>query len=148
MSGKAKLNSFIKALEDANILKFNKNRFNHRLKLQKYVYIANLYGLRANYDYSLYIHGPYSSELADDYYTIEDFSNEEPMQLDRRFINLVNGKTERWLELASTIIMLNKRYPTITREDLIDLAKATKPYASENELRLITLNLKRQSCLS
>jgi len=137
------LANFLKALDEVGILSFNKNRFNHRLKLQKYVYIARNFGFKAPYNYSLYIHGPYSSSLADDYYAIDDFQNEESIELDERFVKLVKDKSEKWLELASTVIMIRKRYVDINRHKLIKLVKTVKPYATTKKLETVIKLLKK-----
>lgn len=62
--------AFIKFLRDNNIMNFNPNNLAHRMKLQKYVFIANFLGLNAPYVYNKYMHGPYSEELAEDYYKL------------------------------------------------------------------------------
>jgi uncharacterized protein YwgA len=130
LSNKERLASFLKALDEVGIICFNKKRFDHRLKLQKYVYIARNLGFKAPYNYSLYIHGPYSSSLADDYYAIDDFKDKNSIELDERFVKLVRDKSEKWLELASTIIMIRKRYVCINRHELIELVQTAKPYAT------------------
>lgn len=137
MSSRRRLASFLKALDDAGILSFDKNRFNHRLKLQKYVYIARNFGFKAPYGYSLYIHGPYASSLADDYYAIGDFQNEDAVELDERFVKLVKNKSEEWLELASTVVMIRKRYAEISRHKLTELVQTAKPHATTEELNEI-----------
>lgn len=137
------LASFLKALDEADILSFNKKRFTHRLKLQKYVYIARNFGFKAPYNFSLYLHGPYSSSLADDYYAIDDFQNEESIELDERFVKLVKNRSEKWLELASTVIMIRKRYANINRHKLIELVKTAKPYASTKKLEAVIRLLKK-----
>lgn len=134
MSNREKLADFLKALYDASIIDFNKKRFNHRLKLQKYVFIAGKFGFKTNYNYSLYIHGPYSSSLADDYYAITDFKDREPLELDSRFVELVKNKSEEWLELASTIMMIKRRYRDIDLNTLFDLVMTVKPFAKKESL--------------
>jgi len=148
LSNRQNLASFLKALDEAGILRFDKNRFTHRLKLQKYVYFARNFGFKAPYSYSLYIHGPYSPSLADDYYGINDFQNKEPIELDERFVNLVRNKSEKWLEFASTIVMIRKRYTDINRHKLIGLVKTAKPYVSTKELNTIIDLLKKYNLFS
>lgn len=52
-----------------------RNDFNFRLKVQKFVFIAKYFGWNHTYKYNLYIRGPYSSALADEYYN-EDILNQ------------------------------------------------------------------------
>jgi hypothetical protein len=47
----------------------------------------------------------------------------------------VKGKSERWLELAATLVMIKERYPDISDEEMIDLVIEdlvieNKPFAS------------------
>lgn len=148
MPDKEKLGAFLKTLDDADIMSFDKSRFKHRLRLQKYVFIARKFGFDMSYNYSLYIHGPYSSNLADDYYRIDNFENKDPAKLDKRFVSLVKNKDDEWLELAATIIMIKERHENISRDKLIDLVKTAKPVANKDELSTIILCLKEYDCLN
>jgi uncharacterized protein YwgA len=138
----------MKTLDDADIIKFDNKYFNHRLKLQKYVYLANCFKFHTTYNYSLYLHGPYSSTLADDYYAIKHFDDKTPLEIDANFLRLVKGKSEEWLELAATIVMIKQRYTHINNEKLIGLVKTAKPYATNNELKVILNQLIRYGCLA
>ena len=42
-------------------------RLENRIKAQKFVYFGKKLGLPLSYDFDLYLYGPYSSKLADDY---------------------------------------------------------------------------------
>ena len=51
------------------------------------------------------------------------------------FFKLVKSKSERWLELAATLVMIKERYPDISDEEMIDLVIEdlvieNKPFAS------------------
>lgn len=138
----------MKTLEDKDILSFNKNLFNNRLKVQKYVFIAKKFGLRLPYNYSLYIRGPYSSSLADDYYEIEDYHSSNALEINEDFFKLVKNKSETWLELAATIIMIRERYQNIADEKLLALVKNAKPHAKKTELRKILSLLRKYNCLN
>jgi uncharacterized protein YwgA len=144
---KERLASFVKALDDYGVITFDKNRFNHRLKMQKYVYIARCFGIRMPYNYSLYIHGPYSPSLADDYYAVGNYQNNVPLDINEKFVKLVKGKSEEWLELAATTIMVRKRYSEMNHNTLIDLVKTAKPWTDSSALRSIVATLERFDCL-
>ena len=140
-----KLASFIKFLEDEGILKFNISNFWHRLKLQKYVYIAGFFGFRHGYKYSMYIRGPYSVELADDYYELSRRSipAEKEIDFDKgNFIDFVKNKDGTWLEIAATALSIRDRYKHATSEEeleniVINLTKRIKPFASERKIKNI-----------
>ena len=42
---------------------FSMNEFSSRFRLQKYVYMAEVFGVDLGYKFSWYIHGPYSPDL-------------------------------------------------------------------------------------
>ena len=65
-----KLVPFMKFLEKEAGFRFDIDKFDSRLKLQKYVFIGKNFKLPVKYHYSIYIRGPYSPTLADDYYEI------------------------------------------------------------------------------
>jgi len=116
---------FIRYLEDSNLLDFNhilsnsNEGFETRFKIQKYVFLAERFGLDNQYRYTMYRYGPYSSNLADDYYSLGEnmelfqTQSEEPLSetFDREnFISLVNDKNTDWLEISSTLIDQNRRF--------------------------------------
>jgi len=137
------LRSFIKYLEDCNIFKFKVNIFNNRLKLQKYVFLARKYGFNLGYSYNLYIHGPYSPQLADDYYALEESAIEpEKITMEEGFIKLIRKKSEWWLELASTVVMVSERYRDMRDEMMVKLVRNSKPFASEGEVEEVISKLR------
>jgi uncharacterized protein YwgA len=93
----------------------------NRLKLQKYVYLAqtclnNDFG----YEYSVYNNGPYSPELANYYYEQLDVNRisadvktrnwNYDNSFIKRFSNLFNDKELEWLVIASTLIDSTKYF--------------------------------------
>ena len=142
------LKSFIKYLEDCNIFKFKVNIFNNRLKLQKYVFLARKYGFNLRYSYNLYIHGPYSPQLADDYYALGESAIEpEKITLDEGFIKLIRKKSEWWLELASTVVTVSERYKGMEDKTIIKLMRNSKPFASEGEIGDVILKLRKANVI-
>lgn len=89
--------------------------FENRFKIQKYVYLARYYGLDMGYVFGMYIHGPYSSELANDYYELAKIGSmaEEylPDSFDENsYFTLIRDKDTEWLEAAATLLSLNTRF--------------------------------------
>jgi len=148
MRDKTKLVRFLKSLKDEGIIDFDKDSFVHRLKLQKYVFIAQKLGFHTNYNYSLYIHGPYSTSLADDYYSIGNFDSEKPTRMKSKFVKITKNKSKKWLELAATIIMIKERHDTINHNKLIDLVKSAKPLADKDYLLDIIRELEKYNCFN
>lgn len=91
--------------------------FANRLKSQKIQYLAQVFGVSPAYNFSLYIYGPYSPDLAHDLFTFHgtsqspDMSDFVPDVLKERFKALsefVKGKTLKQLELVTTVHFLRK----------------------------------------
>ncbi|MGL6299004.1 MAG: hypothetical protein ACRC1M_07555 [Methanobacteriaceae archaeon] len=162
-----KLINFIKFLNNELGFSFNIDIFNHRLKLQKYVFLAKVFGWNHNYDYSLYIRGPYSPELAEDYYKIStkkkvksldilSSSNYSPSnysinELDLNtngFITLVRDKNISYLEVATTMLSLYSAYTTKFKNNIDELIEDTysmKPNVSKNLINKVAYELRDEN---
>jgi len=106
--------------------------FEDRLRLQKYVYLADRYGLKSGYDFDMYLRGPYSPKLAEDYYKPFDVENALPVEFrSQDFIELVAGKDAKWLEIAASAVSVYEynREKGVTREDIVNILKEIKPWA-------------------
>lgn len=98
-----------------NTFGFN-NNFDKRLRLQKAVFLIEQKSHDFDYQFSLYLRGPYSKELARDYYSITDNSyidTDGSLSNDaKKMAEVMFGKDNIWLEIASTIVMFsNKQKP-------------------------------------
>jgi len=113
-----KLLPFMKFLEKEAGFRFAIEKFEHRLMLQKYVFIAKFLGLNLGYLHSMYLRGPYSPALADDYYKLADtyslyggdFTKELKGLNIKKFLKVIEGKDAKWLEIAATILSVYDRY--------------------------------------
>ena len=114
MENKKLLQNFIIILKKNIDFCFDIKKFEDRIKLQKYVFIAKFFGLKHSYKYNMYIRGPYSSNLADDYYELEKNENDPVSDyLDLNiedFSSLVKDKEVEWLESATTMLSLYSNY--------------------------------------
>ena len=121
---------FVKWLEEKRLVDFARvpddsdEGFAARLRIQKYVLIAQHMGLDTKYGYNLYIHGPYSPDLAAEYYrlaenpnTYETESRENlPGQFRQDdFLTTVHGRDVRWLEVATTLIDMHREHHSTER---------------------------------
>jgi len=154
------LGGFVEALRRGLDFEFNVNKFDHRLKLQKLVYLAKVIGVpRLEYNFSLYLRGPYSSELADDYYHLtKDFEvSEKEVKVFindpafKKFVSIVEGKDSLWLEIASTLIELRKVIDTLDKigfikgdkeTALVNLTYSRKPFATKKFIKNVLEELK------
>ncbi len=107
------LSEFVDLLDQNNMITKehitdnNDKGFSNRLRIQKYVFLSKYFGLELPYNYNMHLNGPYSKKLSHDYYRIDN-SNRDSNALNSlnhdKFLNLVQGKSDGWLELAATIL--------------------------------------------
>ena len=132
-----KLASFIKYLEREGLVEFDicgsgDGAFSNRFRIQQYVLLGNKFGLEFPYKEDIYLYGPRSTALAGDCYELAENPDEyasasEDLPSGFRqdeFMDLIRGKDNDWLEIASTLI--SKREDIPARRDLIDNTEATK----------------------
>lgn len=127
---KNELLGFLDLLNSNNQFKFNIKSLKSRIQLQKYVYLAKKFGVDFNYSFNLYAHGPYSPTLADDYHSLHDFKSHK-IKIDNAFFDLIENKNIKWLEIASTLLLLKDQHPDISDDDLTQLLHNKKSFASE-----------------
>ncbi len=130
---KAELASYINSLHTFDLSGFGTN-FEKRLELQKVVYLLQEAGADLGYHFGWYIHGPYSSSLADDAYplsssgkflkTFQSPVNERALTKFKSLIDSVSGTKKRtyWLELLSSVHYVTKHsFPIAeTKKEAID----------------------------
>jgi uncharacterized protein YwgA len=120
--------------------------FLKRFRVQKAAYLLKYLGVRpfTSYDFSLYIHGPYSPDLAREYYSEK---GEEPqvLKIDNDVLELLNwfmNHDERWLEIATSILMIYERYPKIGSKEMLSILKLSKPGITREEFEKILSELR------
>ena len=113
------LGGFIRFLEEQGLVKLDilgkgEEQFVNRLKLQKYALLAKHLGMPFPYRYTIYIYGPYSRDLAADYYALArsgqycECVSSTPDGFRRDDFLKVIHDDPKWLETAATIIDRNK----------------------------------------
>ncbi len=161
-----KLLRFKKLLEENNIFDFNIESFESRVAFQKLVYLAQeLFGMKFDYSFNLYLRGPYSPSLADDYYRLCEIEEDKTIEINdeekekfekfRYFIK--SKKVEDW-ELIATIhyVWENNKHllskpmwlPRLTEEKLTDMVVkkvADLKEVDENRVRKILEEIKKIS---
>jgi len=126
------LSAFLDVLEDALGRRFNLKDVEERFLLQKYVYIARLFGFDPGYHFNFFIYGPLSEELAEDLYEFRHYRFEPHPEYASSFKaylfkKLVKEKDKHWITLAATIVFTTEKNPEITMGELADrVVKLTK----------------------
>jgi len=120
--------------------------FLSRLRVQKASYLLRYLGVHpfTKYDFSLYIHGPYSTELAREYYSEKSEEATVP-EIDNDTLELLKwfmDHNDRWLEIATSILMIREQYTKIKDREVLSILKLSKPWLSEDEFREVYRELK------
>ena len=111
-------------------------KFSDRLTMQKGCYILNSWGYEPIYKYSLYIRGPYSSELADDYYEMDGkvTGDTDVSESDLSRLKELYTKGLPYVEAYATVLLLKNSNPNVPSNKILDRALELKPHL-ENEVR-------------
>lgn len=116
------LGFILKQIPDSN---FSMDGFQDRLKLQKMVYLLQIFDIYLGYNFTWYLRGPYCSVLATNGFALKEFYNDVP-NTDIKFQNprtqerfeefkkFVKGKDVDELEIAASLHYLKQ---TCTQPD-------------------------------
>ena len=124
--------------------KFDMDSFSNRLKLQKYIYLLQTFGIDVGYSFSWYIYGPYSTQLTrTGFEAQEHFPNVEPLKLknqqqEKVFIQfqefIENHKEDDgWLEITSSIHFLKAINPDKTKDQIIEEIQNKQDYFKDQK---------------
>ena len=112
-------------VDPSSITNDDNNGFNARFRIQKCVFVAQHLGLDKTYRYNLYLHGPYSPSLSQDYYKAANGEIGDGggvgLDFDREAVLEIMGNGDDWLELATTLVDLMEEDRSIT--DPVSLVK-------------------------
>lgn len=111
---------------------FDIGLFRDRLRLQKIIYLMQAFGLNIGYSYSLYLYGPYSTELTRDGFAMPDlkkvqkvdFEEEQDKKIFRQFKQFIEDKktnNDRLEIIASAHLLKKLGY---TEQNIINTIKS------------------------
>ena len=120
-------------------LEFGMADFEHRLRIQKFVYLLQAFGVYLGYDYSWYLHGPYCTRLATVGYALGSIYDMVPYDKDmvfaspavqerfERFRRFIKGRENDsdFLEIAASLHML-RRTSDAPRADIVERVAAKR----------------------
>ncbi len=113
----------------------DKRKFEDRLLMQKGCYILNSWGFGDMYRYSLYIRGPYSSELADDYYELRDIGSttDIPEESISRLSEILSKGVD-YTEAFATVLLVRNNNPGRSGAEVRSKALSIKPHLKDEIL--------------
>ena len=111
--------------------------FDDRLRVQKAAFLLNYLEVMPFYefDFDMYLNGPYSTQLSREYYALSGIIPEEPKRLTRYEKEIVlwfNDHDSKWLEIASSIILVKKENKDFTRGMIYRILLVSKPWVEES----------------
>jgi uncharacterized protein YwgA len=121
-------------LEEATGRRFDPRSFAGRLRIQKAIYLLRSMGhpVARHYSYNMYLRGPYSPQLTQDYYRLmETDVRPSDVEIDPDMLSVVNdavGMGDSFLEAVATVHSIYKtNAPMGNREDILRMARSIKP---------------------
>lgn len=171
-----KIKTFLNILRREGLLDVNKGNdiiadndtaLENRIKIQKYVYLAKYFNIDLEFDYAtynMYLYGPYSSTLAEEYYRLaeEGFFESEPSSYNsnnnddnnnypnlKRFIEFMKEDDRNnadWLEIASTALAFAKNHSK--KETLLEHVAYVKWRFPKEYVRSVIEDLEKNSLLT
>ena len=121
-------------------LEFGMHTFDHRLRMQKFVYLLQSFDVYLGYDYSWYLRGPHCSTLAASGFSLAGFYADIPSGAGMHFLSaLVQDRFDRFkkfikgrendnafLEIAATLLFLEGE-GDLGREEVLGRVAGRRP---------------------
>jgi hypothetical protein len=127
--------------------------FDERLKVQKAAFLLHYLGIEPfkNYSFNMYLKGPYSSELASEYYDSK-LNSVAPAHLEigdekERLLSWFTSNDPSWMEVASSILLLSDRSRNLREGEIYDILRISKPWVSREFCLKIYNELKARGLL-
>lgn len=115
--------------------KLNVDNFKDRLLMQKGCFILNEKGVCPRYNFGMYIRGPYSRELADDYYELLEKGISYETDVKSELIDEVSdlmSKGAPFVEAYATLLLALKHNPKMKEKaELMEFVINIKPHLEE-----------------
>ena len=109
------------------------DKFKDRLAIQKGCYILNSWGVGPMYKFNMYIHGPYSTSLAADYYRVGDINFRDTDVSEDKIEGLrsIFDKGLDYAEAYATVLLIKDTNPTASYDRIYKRALELKPHLSK-----------------
>lgn len=131
-----RLAAVLETLAKATGRSFGHDTFGERLRTQKAIYLLKVLGIPAarRYDFNLYLRGPYSPDLAKDYFMIApQMAGVAPEPIPERQLRVIEEfvtQGDSFLEAAATIHFIKAHSEETTKEAILAHARRIKPQLS------------------
>ena len=134
-------------IDPSNITKDDNIGFDTRFRIQKCMFMAQHLGLGDTYKYDMYLHGPYSPTLSQDYYDVicSEVTNDDHTSLDfdRDSVLDIMARSDDWLEIATTLIDLMEDDKRETDPDsLVNRVAIVKHLYPKEDIKGVLLDMR------
>ncbi len=131
-----------------------KGSFDARLRLQKTSYLLKHLGIPPfkDYDFNLYLRGPYSPSLSHEYYNLEGIapSSIELSESNLDLLRWFTSKSSRDMEIATSILLINEfgiRGGKLSDSDVYSILIVSKPWITIPMFKKTTDELREQGLI-
>lgn len=135
------LPTLLKHLEDKSGKKLKIDTFDDRLRIQKAIYLLGAMGHPGarRYKFGMYVHGPYSSDLAKDYYALQEnkplakvVTQSGPRdETAEQIVAEAIQRGNKFLEATATLHKVRVANPTSTKEAVEKIVLGLKPHVKD-----------------
>jgi uncharacterized protein YwgA len=132
---------------------FDMTNFSDRLKLQKFIYLMQSTNLNLGYKFSLYLHGPYSTQLARDGFDMPSFGEVDELKFEdveleskfQKFYMFLGDKKDKKdiMEILGSLHLFHKLNPAFSEEKIIKLVLEKNSNFEEEEVKNMLEKLKQ-----
>ena len=123
--------------------KFSMNTFKDRFFFQKKIYFLQVFGIDLGYNFTLYLKGPYSSQLANDGFNLIQKFQEIPevffieKDLEKKFNEYLkfikkNEDDLEWVEIITLIHYFSKTCKDASKEEILQIIIDKKGVINKN----------------
>lgn len=132
--GKGEIRWLVKFLKTTPAELTKSSAFETRLKLQKATFLLNYLKVVPfiDYPFSMYVSGPYSPLLANEYYHLNG-TRTTSVKLDpgvRRVLKWFSARDQKWLEVASSILSIKERNKDVGKDTVFSVLTMSKPWVT------------------
>ncbi len=121
--------------------RFDVNKYQHRLLLQKITYILGIKDKTFDYNFNWFVRGPYSPRLTREEYGYRESETNELDDRDSKNVesirSLMDIINEPNLELFASVYYLMKEYGMKNFEDIYFKIHASKPWFEKNDVKAV-----------
>jgi|SRR5215207_10044924 uncharacterized protein YwgA len=116
--------------------------FENRVRLQRLILILKSYGAKFDYDFTWWKHGPYSTQLADDCYSVSSKKTAKPTRSELEIIKKIK-RAQKMIrdsgnaELVASYLYLKSLMATEKQEEIKKELLTRKPYLNSHRIQTV-----------